>query len=157
MFGSAKYRLLSTLIAGLATIMGASRGMAKLHLFSEVNGVVLKSGTPISGAVVEQEFVWSWNDEVGRTSVKTDTLGQFRFPAQVRHSLLASLLPHEPRIKQTILIRYSGETFQAWLLDKSSYKEDSELGGRPIALICDLDAAVEHQGEVYGMCRIQTP
>jgi hypothetical protein len=139
----------------LLTITGESHAMSKMYLFSEVKGVVVQKGVPVEGAVVEQEFRWAWKDEVGLVQTKTATDGKFSFPAVVRSSFLGSLLPHEPMIRQTILIRYAGNEYKAWMFDKGSYKENSELQGKAISLYCDLEEPLSHKGEVYGICQLR--
>lgn len=129
--------------------------MSKMHLFSEVHGVVVEHGIPVAGAVVEQEFRWHWTDEVGKTRVSTDASGRFAFAAVVRSSLLGSLLPHEPRVQQTLLIKHGGKVFKAWMMDKGDYLANSELGGKPIDLVCDLSVQPSRKGAVYGICEFR--
>jgi hypothetical protein len=63
-------------------------------------------------------------------------------------SLLCSLLPHEPFVTQTILIKYGGKRYEAWLSDKGGYDENDELDERPISLRCRLEAEPARQGKV---------
>ncbi len=129
--------------------------MTKMYLFSEVKGVVLKQGIPVEGAVVEQEFRWAWKDEVGRGQTKTDIAGKFSFPVVMRSSFLGSLLPHEPMVKQTILIKYEGQVYKAWMFDKGDYRENGELNGKAISLYCDLTAPLSHKDNIYGICQLR--
>jgi hypothetical protein len=110
---------------------------------------------PMSGAVVEQDFRWAWKGEEGRAQVKTDSDGKFSFPAINRKSFFGSLLPHEPMIRQTILIRHEGKEYKAWMFDKGNYKKNGELQGKPISLYCELEAPLSHKGEVYGICQLR--
>lgn len=133
---------------------GEVAAMGTMCLFSEVRGVVLQHGKPVQGATIEQEFQWAWKSEEGRKAVVTDGEGKFYFPAITRSSFFGSLLPHEPMIRQTILIKYAGKTHKAWMFDKGNYDENGELKGKPIALRCELDAEPSHKGEVYGICEL---
>ena len=128
--------------------------MGKMVLFSAVRGKVLLAGKPIQGAVVERDFRWAWKDENGRDNATTDASGDFSLPAVVRSSFLGSLLPHEPMVRQTILITYGGKTYKAWMFDKGNYADNGELQGRPIVMTCRLETEPQRRGEVYGICEL---
>lgn len=134
---------------------GVSNAMADMYLFSEVDGLVVKGGVPVTGAAVEQEYRWAWKDEVGTKQVKTDAEGKFRFPAVVKSSFFGSFLPHEPMVRQTILIKHDGNVYKAWMFDKGNYQNNGELKGKPISLYCDLDDDLSHKGEAYGICQLR--
>lgn len=130
--------------------------MGKLCMFSEVNGVVLRDGAPVEGALVERTFVWtSSRGETATDSTETGSQGEFHFPPAFKRSLTASILPHNPRIRQTILIRHEGEEYQAWVFVKGNYREDGELQGRPLALVCDLEEEPARLDGVFGICRLR--
>ncbi len=129
--------------------------MSKMYLFSEVKGIVVNKGVPIEGAIVEQEFRWAWKDEVGMEQTKTDAEGKFSFPAVVRSSFFGSLLPHEPMVTQTILIKFDGNVYKAWMFDKGDYKENGELNGKAISLYCELEEPLSHKDNVYGICQLR--
>jgi hypothetical protein len=129
--------------------------MGKLYLFSEVHGIVKQKGAAIEGAVIEREYVWGWKNKTYRDQTITNALGEFSFPEATEVSLWASLVPHEPIIKQTILIKHKEKTYKAWLFDKENYKSNSELNGRAISLLCDLDAQTTNKGAIYGICELQ--
>ena len=112
--------------------------MGKLYMFSEVEGVVVSDGKPIAGAAIEREYVWGWNDRRGGDKTVTDASGQFKFPAIVNSSLMASMLPHEPAVKQTIVIRVNGQAYEGWIATKPNYDHNGELDGKPIKLYCEL-------------------
>lgn len=128
--------------------------MGKLYLFSEVHGSVKQKGYAIEGAVIERQYVWGWKNKIYLDQTVTNVHGEFSFPEATEESFFASLLPHQPIIKQTILIKYKEKTYKAWLFDKEDYKSKSELNGRAISLLCDLDAQITHKGTVYGICEI---
>ncbi len=129
-----------------------AQAMAKMCLFSEVEGTVLEQGMPVEGASIEREYRWSWKDETGKDSAVTDGSGTFRLPGVFRSSLLGSFLPHEPLIVQTILIRHAGKIYKAWLYDKRNYRENGELDGKRIKLNCHLEAPLKRSNNVYGIC-----
>lgn len=148
-----KYKIFAIVLLLMTT--GEAYAMSKMYLFSEVKGVVVKKGIPVKDAIVEQEFRWAWKDETGSAQTKTDENGKFSFPAVVRSSFFGSLLPHEPMITQTILIRHEGNVYKAWMFDKGNYKENGELNGKVISLYCELEEPLSHKGEVYGICQLR--
>lgn len=140
---------LSLMIAGKANAMG------KMCLFSAVRGVVLDHGQPVEGATIERTYKWAWKDQSGGDRTVTDATGGFALPTIWGHSLLGSILPHEPVVDETILIHHGGQTYKAWMYTRGNYVENSELDGRPIVLTCRLEADVTHHGPIYGICEPQ--
>lgn len=126
--------------------------MGKMCLFSAVHGVVLDHGQPVAGATIERSYKWAWNGKKGGDQTTTDAAGKFALPVIWGSSFTGSILPHEPFIDQTILIKHGGKSYDAWLLFKRSYRENSELDGRPIDLVCRLEAEPDRHGEVFGIC-----
>lgn len=129
--------------------------MGRMCLFSAVKGVVLDHGKPVEGATIERSYKWAWKDRSGSDSATTDVQGAFSLPAIWGRSLLGSILPHEPYVRQTILIRYGGKSYEAWLFNKAGYEENDELDGRPIALVCRLEVEPTRRGKVFGICEPQ--
>ena len=129
--------------------------MGKKCLFSAVKGVVLEHGRPVEGAVIERSYEWAWKQQKGGDSTTTDAQGAFALPVIWGRSLSASLLPHEPNVRQTILIRYAGKSYDAWFVNKGGYEENDELGGRPISVVCRLDSEPTRRGAVFGICEPQ--
>ena len=128
--------------------------MGKLVLFSQMQGVVTLAGAPVPGAVLEREFRWAWKRETGTETTETDAAGRFRFPAIERSSFLGFLLPHEPNVRQTVLIRHGGKSFKAWMFDKGNYRANGEVG-KPIVMTCRLDSEPAHDGDVFGICELR--
>lgn len=124
-----------------------------LHLFSEVNGVVLLDGKPVEGVEVVQEYFWHWGDKKGRTVVKSDALGRFHFPLITGKSITAGLLPHEPVTDQKINFYYQGREIKGWSHSNHNYEPLAEIG-RPLDLICDLRDEPSAQLDIrsYGIC-----
>lgn len=156
----ARSRLARFAAAGLAVLVGglllATQGtaMAKMVMFSAVSGQVLQDGKPVAGAVVEREFRWSWKSETGTDSTQTDAQGAFKLPVIERSSFMGSLMPHEPFVRQTILIKHGGKTHKAWMFDKGNYKLDGEIG-KPIVMTCHLEKEPTHHGDVFGICELR--
>ena len=148
--------LLLVLIASALFFTHAERAnaMGKMCLFSAVKGVVLDHGVPVEGAILERTYQWAWKDQSGGDKAVTGAAGEFAFPAMWGQSLLGSILPHEPVVDETILIHHGDKTYKAWMFTRGNYREDGELG-RPIVLVCRLEAEVTHHGRVYGICEPQ--
>lgn len=125
--------------------------MASKVLFSAVRGKVLLDDQPVAGALLERTFHWGWKDETGSDRTTTDAQGEFRFGSVQRRTLLGSLLPHEPLIKQEITITHAGRTYTAWAMFKRDYADNGELSGRPIVLTCRLDSEPQRRGDVFGI------
>lgn len=135
--------------------------MAPKTLFSEVDGIVTMGGAPVAGAVVQREYVWTWNKSTGGDSTTTDAGGAFRFSAIMGRSMLGSVLPHEPLVEQKIRISHGGQSYEAWIFTKRNYDANGELNGKPIRLSCDLGAPAQRtetgpsdQG-FFGICRLR--
>lgn len=137
------------------TTVDEANAMGKMCLFSAVKGVVLEHGKPVAGATIERSYKWMWNDKTGNDTATTDATGAFSLPVIWGHSLFGGLLPHEPFVRQTILINYAGKSYQAWLFNKRGYAENDELNGRPISLVCRLESEPARHGEVFGICEPQ--
>jgi hypothetical protein len=148
-----KMRLLGWVL-GIALLAAQGNAMASMVIFSAVSGKVLQAGQPVAGAVVEREFRWAWKEESGKDATTTDAGGEFRLPLIERNSLLGSVLPHEPMVRQTILIKHGGKTHKAWMFDKSNYDDNGELKGKPIRLTCRLESQPARRGEVFGICEL---
>ena len=148
-FGS---RLVRSLLIGCFVLTVQGCAMAKMVIFSPVNGKVLLNGSPVAGAVVEREWKWAWKDETGSDRAATAADGQFTLPLVERGSLLGSLLPHTPSVRQTILIKHEGKRYKAWMFDKEDYKLNGELQGKPIRITCRLETQPVRRGEVFGIC-----
>jgi hypothetical protein len=67
----------------------------------------------------------------------TDDSGAFSFPANFSRSV-KKFLPMETVITQQILVNYQGKSYEIWANGKMNSEEDSELGGLPIDLSCEL-------------------
>lgn len=142
--------MLSALTLGLMLMQGEA--MAKMVIFSAVQGQVLLAGKPVVGAVLERRFNWGWKDENGGDSAQTNAAGEFSLPLIERSSFLGAVLPHEPVIRQQIDLRHEGKTYEIWMHIKRDYERDTEGEGKPIRVRCQLDAQPAKHGKVMGLC-----
>lgn len=110
--------------------------LSKLCVFSEVNGLVLLEGKPVVGAKVKRLFEY---DRLEFDETVTDNTGAFFFPAVYQRSI-ASLLPREFVVAQSMLVTHQGEEVKIWSNTKRSDTENSELGGAKLNLSCELSA-----------------
>lgn len=125
-------------------------------LFSEVSGRVVDGGKPVAGAKVTQKMIWSDDDSknVVRHMV-TGADGAFHFDAIVRKAGLRRVNLSQPSMLEYIIVEHDGKEYEAWKAGKIDYEPDSELGGRPIRLDCDLARPAESRGGYYGICIAQ--
>jgi len=129
---------------------------AKICLFSEVNGVVVKDGSPIAGAEVIQTVSYGGGKKV-RNTTTTNSWGEFHFDTLFTHSI-STLLPGESAYSQGLVIKHDGADIEGWTLVKRDDKENSELGGQKINLLCDVDGENLRQETpgnrvLLGVCR----
>jgi hypothetical protein len=121
----------------------------KLCVFSEVRGVVLATGSPVAGATVER--TWDGGKKPGSDRTRTDAEGRFTLPAVIQSSFLASILPHEPVIRQEIVIEHEGARHPAWLFVKHNYEVNGERKGKPIRATFHLGTEPENREGIYGL------
>ncbi|WP_259675329.1 DUF4198 domain-containing protein [Burkholderia pseudomallei] len=152
---SARVLLLIAAVFPWALQEGWAMGVfSRLVLFSEVHGTVLKEGKPVAGAELVQKVVWSDDEDKNPTQhTLTDRNGAFGFPVIESKAGLLRLIPAQPTIQQTIVIRYQGVEYVAWMHGKGSYAANTELDGRPINLICELTRQPDYEGKHYGICK----
>lgn len=113
---------------------------AKVCLYSEVSGVVMLYGEPIAGAEVIRSA--TWREKLYTDTVTTDTYGRFQFDPMFALSVLHKyVLPIEPYISQTMIIRYQGKEHLAWKVSKRGYELNDEFTDhRAHPLSCELSA-----------------
>lgn len=104
-------------------------------LFSPLEGQITLEGKPASGAKIK---LWlAWKDKEGETyNYTTDNNGFFKIPKQTAiytEDPLAQLV-----ISQEITIEHEGQSYETWVMSKMEPAEFTELGGKPINLICEL-------------------
>ncbi len=136
---------------------------ARIYIFSEVDGVVLMEGKPVSGAKVVRTA--DYKDKIHTNTAITDDLGCFHFDDIYTYSMRLS----ETAILQKIIIYYQDNEYLAWELVKrheNRYGEltDPEKPEKPVIklnLKCELtdDQKKEQRVEfflgdriIYGLC-----
>ena len=137
--------------------------MIKLCLFSPVKGLVVFKGQPIIGAIIERSCQWNWRKYKTETDQTiTDKKGEFIMPGIYSWMGIVQLVPHEPVIHQSILIKHGGVTYNAWHHMKGGYGEYAELSiaslrgtlpdlnGKAIDLYCELTVEPTNHGGVSG-------
>ncbi|WP_293368951.1 DUF6795 domain-containing protein [Nevskia sp.] len=149
----ARWRIAGVVAALLIlSLVTETQAMAKMCLFSPVRGMLLLDGQPVTGALVKRTWFWHWKDQRGEDSTRADDQGAFSFPAVYGGSFLGGLLPHEPIIEQRIVVDHLGKQYELWVHFKHSYKEGSELGGKPVNLRCQLDGERIRRDGISGLC-----
>ena len=110
----------SCFITGQVQAMGMLDFM-RVYIFSEVDGVVLMNGKPVSGAKVIRTA--DYKDKVHSNTVVTDEQGRFHFDDIFTYSMRLS----ETAILQRIMIHYEGEEYLAWEMMKRNDNRYGEL------------------------------
>jgi hypothetical protein len=149
-----KRRVFWMSVGAVVVLLGVMQGtaMAKKVIWSAMKGRVLMNGKPAVGAVLKRDFNWAWTREHGVDETTTNSAGEFSFQSIERTSILGSILPHEPVIRQVMTVTYKGVEYNAWANYKHDYDPNTENGGRPIDVTCRLDAERKEHGEVMGLC-----
>ena len=145
------------------------KSMFTVYVFSEVKGQVVSGGKPVAGATLERTYDWSWGNQQGRDETKTDANGEFAFPPIKKIMILGSLLPHQPYIKQWILIKVEDKIHEAWEARKQDYALHGEIiifdNGKPryypMDLYCDIQTEPTFQkcgshGDYYGLASLRS-
>jgi len=91
----------------------------RIYIFSEVDGVVLMEGKPVSGARVVQTA--DFKDKIHTHTAITDDQGRFHFDDIYTYSMRLS----ETAILQKIVIQHKDKEYLAWQLMK---RNDSRYG-----------------------------
>lgn len=130
-------------ILGLAMALflgGASMAVGKtLTIASAMTGqLVDAAGAPVSGVTVVR--TWRMNNKQGDESTVTDAEGRFAFPAAEQRSFFAAILPGTPVIDQQFTHDQNGSPAMFLRLTKLSFAPDAELEGRPLKVVCRVDA-----------------
>ncbi len=124
----------STVVMSMS-IMNAGKSC----VFSSVDVVVTRSGVPVSGAEVVRTSEWQ-KEQVETTT--TDDRGHFTFPA-LYHASVSKFVPFSEFVaSQSIVVKVDGEEYEIWANGKRDPKENSEFGGQPIQLTCELSEDV---------------
>lgn len=102
---------------------------------SPMQGTLTHKGVPAAGAVITRHL--RWKDEEGVTDTTTaDQDGHFSLPAIA--DSWRPLLPAELVVLQDIIVEYRGQKFKIWIGSKREEHEWSELGGKPVNMVCEL-------------------
>jgi hypothetical protein len=165
-----KYKVVIGLVfIGLALILTTkAKSMFTVYVFSEVKGQVVSGGKPIAGATLGRFYDWGWGHKQGQDETKTDANGDFTFPPIKKNMILGSLLPHQPHIRQLILIKIDDKIYKAWGASKWNYALHGEIvefegdGSKyyPMDLYCDVQMEPTFQkcgnhGEYHGLALLR--
>ena len=137
----------------------------KVHLFSEMKGVVTLEGKPVKGAVITRTAI-SNDDKEHTDSTITDSAGRFHFGRMETH-LFLKLLPTSIGTYQKVIIDYDGKQYRAWKIGDAYDRNNGELNDRDVIgtdkeididLKCELTAedtskkGGAHTKVVFGIC-----
>jgi len=128
-----------------------------LVLCSPFHGRLLtQDGQPAAGVRIERSWVWGWNDKQGSDTTETDDQGRFELPIVEGSSFLGSMLPHEPDVRQRIVAHAPNGEVEIWVASKKTYELNSELEGRPVKVVCNIDKEPSDDGLYWGTCTEDT-
>lgn len=152
-------RTAALLLAGSAFLVASGgAGMAlgrTITLFSEVNGrLVDADGRPQPGVTIKQSWREGPDRDFESVETVTDAEGRFHFPAVERRSIAVVFLPSTPVIRQLLQTERPEGTLTLWRYVRRSHAPLDETGGRPLSLLCRIDAEENDEGPAWGTCRL---
>ena len=110
----------------------------KAYVFSPVSVSVTMDGKP----VVNAKVVRSWElERIETDSTTTDEHGQFSFAA-VRRWSFSQMPLIEYVAGQDIIVTVAEKEYRIWLNAKRDTGINSELGGKPLVMTCELTTDV---------------
>lgn len=110
-----------------------------LVLVSQMEGTLVdKDLRPVSNVRVERSWEWGWNGKKGSDVSTTDAQGHFQFRKVTGFSLTA-ILPHQPQIEISITAQGPSGPVALYERTKSDYDDNSEMGGKPLNIVCRID------------------
>ena len=128
--------------------------IGKTCVFSDVQLKLLKDGKPLSNVKVTRQ--WDWNKR-GSDHAMTSDDGSIHFPA-VFASSVSRLLPTELVIGQQLSIEIDGKEQVIWTNAKREPDVNSEYGGKPFNVVCDLkgeEVLIEDYGSLMvAVCKL---
>lgn len=110
------------------------------------------AGQPVAGVRIERTWRWTWTKESGSDHATTDKDGLFALPRVTGRSFSAGLFMHEPVVGQEITALGPDGSVVLWSYVKRDYDDNSELGGRPLDVICGLDQPPPGEVLYTGTC-----
>lgn len=123
-------------------------------VFSEVAAQLVLNGEPLKNTKVTRQ--WEWHKRRSDEAV-TDAEGYVTFPA-VYESSITRLLPAEIVIGQRLSVEVNNEVITFWQSSKRKAVENSEYGGLPFNMICELSdekILIEDYGSLIAtMCKL---
>ena len=109
------------------------------------------SGRPQEGLAVTRR--WSMAGDEGEQTVVSDAQGNFAFSEVTRRrGLMRRLLPTNPSVNHAYTLPDRGLTLMEF--QKTNFARDGEWGGRPLRVVCRVDAEPGTDGTFFwGTCR----
>ncbi|OBT11158.1 hypothetical protein A9267_00455 [Shewanella sp. UCD-FRSSP16_17] len=114
-----------------------------VHMCSEVKGVVLLDGKPVTGAVINRSLEFAYKVEK-EDLTKTDTDGRFYLPAININSKIPGDMFSQETTSQYITVTYKDETYVLWSINLRGITELVEYKSKLASLNCDLLSSKVH-------------
>ncbi|HEY8569130.1 DUF6795 domain-containing protein, partial [Microbulbifer sp.] len=108
--------------------------IGKAYTFSGMNLKITHKGNPAANAKVTRIVEWQ-KEQVDEFT--TDDSGIVTLP-EVKERSLSQLLPVQFVAAQVVNVEFEGEEYEIWVNSKMSPEKNSELGGHPLDLECEL-------------------
>jgi len=111
-------------------------------LFSRVQGQVLFKGVPVSKAKVVRRYTYDTPGPVEDSCVTNDE-GMFDLPAIIKSNHMVAPLVQFV-VHQEIYVERNGKLQPIWSHGKMKKNENSEYGGKPKKMVCELTKELDN-------------
>ncbi|TLM78969.1 DUF6795 domain-containing protein [Microbulbifer harenosus] len=108
--------------------------IGKAYTFSGMNLKITHDGNPAANAKVTRIVEWQ-KEQVDEFTA--DEHGYVALP-EVKERSLSQLLPVQFVVAQVVNVEFEGKEYEIWVNSKMSPDKNSELGGHPLDLKCEL-------------------
>lgn len=109
--------------------------IGRVCTFSSMKAKVTLNGEPVIGAKVTRLTDWK---KPSKDTTITDEHGYFELPALFERSIGQTVLPIQFAVSQVVTIDFKENSYEIWVTTKMKTEENSELGGIPLDLTCEL-------------------
>ena len=108
--------------------------VGKAYTFSEVKLKITHKGNPAANAKIVRTTEWQ-KEKIDEFIA--DENGYVELP-EIKERSLSQLFPVQFVVAQVVSVEFQGEHYEIWVNSKMSPEKNSELGGNPLDLNCEL-------------------
>ena len=129
---------ISILFIALGACSVSLSDVGKMCLFSGISGVITLNGEPAVGAKVRRIVDKAHTHGKKNDETTTDANGYFKMSPIYDRSIIGKILPMEFAVYQEMFVTFNQVDYLIWKGVKRKRAENSESGGLPIIVTCEL-------------------